>query len=171
MLSATIATTMRKLVISPVIADNPLATKRMMTRGLRKRPRNCSQGGMRLVAPASLGPYRARRSRASFASRPTGRVPIRDKRRSSGSPHIAAGSIGRRASILWSYSACDERSAFAGKIVISDSPPPTVLWGMGLLMAPGTGRRSCSRGHHCQLGLFLVGGQLDLLQVHRENVA
>ena len=51
-------TTITKLATSPVAADNPLATSRMMTSGLRKRARNCSQSGERLTVTAVLGPYR-----------------------------------------------------------------------------------------------------------------
>jgi len=56
MLAVTMDTTIKKLAASPVAADNPLATSRMMTRGLRKRARNCSQSGERLTVAASLGP-------------------------------------------------------------------------------------------------------------------
>ena len=56
MLIVTMVTTMKKLATSPVAADSPLATSRMMTSGLRKRARNCSQSGERLTVAASLGP-------------------------------------------------------------------------------------------------------------------
>ena len=60
MLIVTMVTTMTKLATSPVAADSPLATSRMMTSGLRKRARNCSQSGERLTVAASLGPYVAK---------------------------------------------------------------------------------------------------------------
>ena len=55
-LIVTMVTTMKKLAMSPVAADNALATSRMMTSGLRKRLRNCSQSGERLTIAAALGP-------------------------------------------------------------------------------------------------------------------
>src|SRR5664279_3766780 len=56
MLIVTMVTTIKKLATSPVAADSPLATSRMITNGLRKRERNCSQSGDRLTTAASLGP-------------------------------------------------------------------------------------------------------------------
>ena len=56
MLIVTMKMMMTKLAISPFAADNALATNRMMTNGLRKRIRNCSQSGERLTVAASLGP-------------------------------------------------------------------------------------------------------------------
>ena len=56
MLIVTMQMMMTKLATSPFAADNALATSRMMTSGLRKRVRNCSQSGERLTVAASLGP-------------------------------------------------------------------------------------------------------------------
>src|ERR1035437_9042094 len=56
MLIVTMVTTIKKLATSPVAADSPLATSRMITSGLRKRERNCSQSGDRLATAGSLGP-------------------------------------------------------------------------------------------------------------------
>ena len=51
----TMDATMTKLAMSPVAADNPLATSRMMTSGLRKRDRNCSQSGSALDRGGVVG--------------------------------------------------------------------------------------------------------------------
>ena len=56
MLSMHDATMMTKLATSPVAADTALAIRRMMTSGLPKRARNCSQRGERLTVAASFGP-------------------------------------------------------------------------------------------------------------------
>src|SRR5208337_1059861 len=56
MLAVITQSTMRKLATSPVAADRPLATSRIMTSGLRNRARNCSQSGERFTVAASFGP-------------------------------------------------------------------------------------------------------------------
>src|SRR5487761_2092264 len=93
MLIVTIATTMTKLATSPVAADNPLATTRMITSGLRKRERNCSQSGDRLTTAASLGPKVFNRDRASLTSRPAAVVTSRARSRSTGCFQISSAPI------------------------------------------------------------------------------
>src|SRR5579863_6066463 len=56
---------MTKLATSPVTADSPLATSRMITSGLAKRCAIRSQAGVGLEAAASLTPYFNNRAAAS----------------------------------------------------------------------------------------------------------
>ena len=91
MLIVTMVTTTTKLATSPVAADSPLATSRMMTSGLRKRARNCSQSGERLTVAAVLGPYLVNRDCTSAVARPARVVASRVRSRSIGSVQIASG--------------------------------------------------------------------------------
>ena len=91
MLIVTIVTTTTKLATSPVAADSPLATSRMMTKGLRKRARNCSQSGKCLTVAAVLGPYLVTRDCTSAAARPARVVASRVRSRSIGSVQISSG--------------------------------------------------------------------------------
>src|SRR5665647_595670 len=90
MLIVTMVTTITKLATSPVAADNPLATSKMITSGLRKRERNCNQSGDRLTTAASLGPKVFNRDWTSVASRPADVVTSRARSRSTGSFQISS---------------------------------------------------------------------------------
>src|ERR1019366_3619548 len=90
MLIVTMVTTIKKLATSPVAADSPLATSKMITSGLRKRERNCSQSGDRFTTAASLGPKVFSRDWTSVASRPVAVVTSRARSRSSGSFQISS---------------------------------------------------------------------------------
>src|SRR6185437_15619434 len=91
MLIMTIVTTIAKLATSPVAADNPLATSRMITSGLRKRERNCNQSGDRLTTAASLGPKVSNRDWTSLAVRPAVVVTSRVRIRPAGSFQTSSG--------------------------------------------------------------------------------
>jgi len=90
MLIVTMVTTMKKLEVSLVAADNALATSRVMTSGLRKRARNCSQGGEGLTVAASLGPWVVNRDWISAVPRPAGVVASRARSRSKGRLQISS---------------------------------------------------------------------------------
>src|SRR5450631_421029 len=90
MLIVTMVTTMAKLATSPVAADNPLATSRMITKGLRKRERNCTHSGDGLTTAASLGPKVVSRDWTSAAARPAALVERRVRIRSTGSFQISS---------------------------------------------------------------------------------
>ncbi len=61
----------RKLATSPAMAESPLATSRMMTRGFPKRRATPSQTGVRFAAAAALLPYLTSRAAASLELRPS----------------------------------------------------------------------------------------------------
>ncbi len=102
MLSNTMAAMMTKLATSPVAAESALASSRMMINGLANRARNCSTGGRRLSAAASLGPYIPSRCAAEAASRPASVVassassPATGLRRTSVAPGAAGFAAIRR---------------------------------------------------------------------------
>ena len=99
MLIVTMLATITKLVTSPVAADRPLATSRMMTSGLRKRARNCRQSGERLTVAASLGPQVANRDCTSALLRPARVVASLARSRSNGSVQISCGPRSRRSRV------------------------------------------------------------------------
>src|ERR1035437_1433899 len=90
MLIVTMVPPIRKPAPAPVARDSPLATIRMITNGLRKRERNCSQSGDRLTTAASLGPKVFNRDWTSVASRPAAVVTSRARSRSTGSFQISS---------------------------------------------------------------------------------